>query len=119
MRVEALLVLPIVELNEIAGVGEFFDPWSLFPGVYGIYCEDFDQCAIEILNDLTNQRFERQDLGARMFREMLCTASLCMYGTSPRTCFPTPDFLPLVSRFMGKWKDYAFAQWGDDMFRRV
>lgn len=116
-KVEALLQRPLpTHPYGLDDVEDPFDPWDLFPCLYGTYSGEFDQCAIEILNELRMGQFHRDDLGAYMFREMLCTADLCTYGTSPRTCFPTTEFRPLVSRLMVKWKAYSLVRWeGEDV----
>lgn len=91
-----------------------FDPWELFPSVYGSYESAFDQLAIQVLEDVRDMTHHRTDLAARMFREMLCTAELCDYGTSPRVCFPNQAFKPLIDPLLAKWKEYYRATWGED-----
>ena len=113
-KVEALLKLPIDEL-QLMSTGESFDPWSLFPCLYGTYSSDFDKCAIEVLTELIEKEKNRRDLGAEMFREMLCTAYLCNYGSSPRVCFPTERFKPLIQPLIEKWRAYALVIWGLDV----
>lgn len=91
-----------------------FDPWDLFPSLYGTYSSDFDELALDVLTDVRDRTFHRDDLAGKMFREMLCTAGLCAYGTSPRTCFPTPEFEPLLPRLVEKWAEYARITWDND-----
>ena len=111
-KVAALLDLPI---DEFAMGGEgTFDPWELFPCLYGSYSSDFDECAIAVLTELIDGNKQREDLGAEMFREMLCTAALCDYGSSPRVCFPTEDFRPLLPRLIEKWREFSALQWDAD-----
>jgi hypothetical protein len=110
----ALLALPFPEDGFDRHDGTF-DPWCLFPSLYGSYSGEFDRCAIEVLTELSQSKWVRSDLGAEMFREMLCTASLCDYGTSPRVCFPTKDFRPLVPVLLEKWKAYSLIVWGEDV----
>jgi len=90
---------------------ETFDPWIMFPSLYGTYCDSFDTCAIEVLTELKNGIHERDDLGSDMFREILCNVNLCEYGTSPRNCFPTSYFLPILPIFIEKWKAYSIIKW--------
>lgn len=113
-NLQALLALPLPEDEHDQHNGTF-DPWRLFPCLYGSYSGDFDRCAIEVLTELVERKCVRDDLGAHMFREMLCTAHLCDYGTSPRVCFPTERFRPLVQTLLEKWKAYSLIVWGDDV----
>lgn len=108
-KVAALLKLP-VDVDNMLSVGEYFDPWDLFL-LYGTYSSDFDECAIEVLEELRAGRKVRDDLGAEMFREMLCNLELCDYGTSPRHCWPTGDFKPLLPEFIDKWKAFSATIW--------
>lgn len=109
------LSLPLPTEFEGRGEEGYFDPWELFPCLYGTYDGDFDKCAIEVLGELISGNKTRGDLGAEMFREMLCTAYLCNYGSSPRVCFPTSDFKPLVPALHEMWKRYSFVQWRGDV----
>lgn len=114
-QLEALLALPLANNRyELLGAEGNFDPWSLFPLLYGSYGSDFDECAIEVLTELAEGGKHRDDLGANMFREMLCNLNLCDYGTSPRYCFPTTEFKALLPRLVERWKEYSALQWGDD-----
>jgi hypothetical protein len=108
-KLVAMLALPIND--GYMSTGEYFDPWSLFPCVYGSYGGDFDRCAIDVLTEIKDKEKRRRDLGAEMFREMLCNASLCTYGTSPRVCFATMEFEPLLPDFIEKWKQHCLFQW--------
>lgn len=94
---------------------EVFDPWVLFPSLYGSYSGEFDQCAIEVLIEIYEGRKRRDDLAAEMFREMLCTSGLCDYGTSPRVCFATIQFMPHLADLIGKWKACSLVRWGQDV----
>jgi len=109
-RLAALMALPMPESEYELGAEGSFDPWSLFP-IYGTYDSDFDQCAIEVLEELRTGEKIRNDLGAEMFREMLCNLHLCDYGTSPRVCFPTQEFKALLPSFIDKWKAYSALHW--------
>lgn len=113
-NLQALLALPMPEDEHDQHDGTF-DPWRLFPCVYGSYGGDFDRCAIEVLQEVEKGEKRRDDLGAEMFREMLCTSHLCDYGTSPRVCFPTEHFRPLLPTLIEKWKAYSLIQWGEDV----
>ena len=110
---KALLKLPVAEHKYDLGSDGTFDPWSLFP-LYGSYSSDFDECAIEVLEELRERFSRRDDLGAEMFREMLCVMGLCDYGTSPRVCWPTPEFSALLPAFIEKWKAYSKLHWSDE-----
>lgn len=87
-----------------------FDPWNLFPAVYGSYDEEFDICAIDVLAGLRDGGKRRHDLGSEMFREMLCTAGFCDYGTSPRSCFWQLDDA-LLAELIDKWRSYSRREW--------
>lgn len=110
-RVSALLSLPVPDYQEMVGSEGTFDPWLLFP-IYGNYSSEFDECAIDVLGEVLFGEKVRRDLGAEMFREMLCNINLCDYGTSPRVCFPTPQFRRLLPEFLEKWKAYSDLAWG-------
>ena len=110
-RVEAEMAKRLPEYDGDLG-DDVFDPWSLFPCLYGIYNSEFDELAIDVLAGLRDKRFARDDLAGEMFREMLCTAELCDYGTSPRVCFTTPDFKELLPRLIEMWKSYRNVMWG-------
>jgi hypothetical protein len=114
-KVTAALTLPLPESEEQLGIVGEFDPWDLFPSLYGSYDGDFDKLAIEVLEDIQNGTHKRRDLAARMFREMLCTADLCDYGTSPRGCFPNPGFKSLLPELLEKWRAYSLIAWGEDV----
>lgn len=112
-RLTALLALRMPAFREEAGSEGVFDPWDIFP-VYGSYSSDFDECALDVLRELRDRAKVRDDLGAEMFREMLCKQELCNYGTSPRVCFPSERFRHLLPEFIEKWQAYAELQWGSD-----
>lgn len=95
-----------------AAEGEF-DPWDIFPCLYGTYDSAFDALAIAVLIEVQNGRRVREDLAADMFREMLCTANLCTYGTSPRVCFATPHFKELLPDLIEKWQRFSALSWSD------
>ena len=89
-----------------------FDPWNLVDNcVYGSYSSEFDGCAIDVLQELRDKRFIRSDLGAQMFREMLCVMGYCSYGTSPRVCFWDLDD-SLLEELISKWIEYMELEWG-------
>ncbi|PDT15915.1 hypothetical protein CO670_15595 [Rhizobium sp. J15] len=110
-KVAALLQKPMPSRDDMRDIEEF-DPWDIFP-IYGSYDSAFDEMAIEVLEELKAHSKKRDDLAAEMFREMLCKMNLCDYGTSPRVCFPTSNFEPLLPAFIEKWKAYSKMQWGD------
>lgn len=109
----AVLAKPMAEDREMMSL-DTFDPWELFPSLYGSYSSDFDECAIEVLEALHGGQFDgRRDLAAEMLREMFCTAHLCDYGSSPRACFPSTRFAPFIPELIEKWKAYYQLQWGE------
>ena len=112
-KVSAALALPIPEDQYEIGSDGTFDPWNLFPALYGSYCGSFDRCALDVLRELRDGEKRRDDLGAEMFREMLCTSDLCSYGTSPRVCFPNTKFEELLPELIDKWRAYSMRRWGD------
>jgi hypothetical protein len=112
-QVTELLALPNMPADRVCGAGECFEPWDLFPCLYGSYSSEFDEMAIEVLLDLKEGTRTRTDLASEMFREMLCTSDLCNYGTSPRTCFPTQAFKSVLPALIERWIEYAEIQWGD------
>lgn len=94
--------------------GDFFDPWNLFRSVYGSYSAEFDVCAIEVLEGLgVYNGTGRRDLASDFFREMLCTAEMCEYGSSPRACFPTSQFRGLLPKLIERWKAYYETKWNE------
>lgn len=106
------------------GGDDTFDPWALFPSLYGSYSQAFDQMALDVLRSLAlasadnwDEAIEmqrRETLAHEMFREMLCTAELCDYGSSPRVCFANHDtFAPLLPELIAKWEAYSQVQWGE------
>ena len=96
-----------------------FDPWELFPAVYGGYSQAFDDMALEVLQSIQlaaegrwdDIDYERETLAHELFREMLCTADLCEYGSSPRTCFGTEAFKPVLPDLIEKWRAYSAIVW--------
>ena len=95
------------------GTEAFFDPWEIFPCLYGSYSCAFDNMAIEVLERMRDRVWTEEGLAHEMFREMLCTSGLADYGMSPRGCFPEPAFEQLLPALIDKWKLYRKAAWGD------
>jgi len=114
-KVKEALALPLPELEIDCGCEGFFDPWEIFPCFYGSYSGEFDAMAIKVLTRLRDGVFEREDLACEMFREYLCVMGLCDYGTSPRVCFPTMEFRPLLPDLIDKWRAYSLVRWGEDV----
>ena len=108
---EAMLAKPNMPDDGMCSDGECFDPWDLFPCLYGSYSSAFDDMAIEVLEDIRDRTYLRTDLAAEMFREMLCTAGFCDYGTSPRVCFASPAFEKNLPRLIERWQEYSQIQW--------
>ena len=93
------------------------DPWAAFPAFYGSYSSDFDDMAILVLENIRDGKWgadNGEGLAHEMFREVLCTSGLCNYGTSPRGCFPEPEFAEVLPALIEKWRAYRDAQWQDD-----
>jgi hypothetical protein len=109
--VDALLAKPPIPEDGMYSDGECFDPWDLFPCLYGSYSSAFDDLAIEVLSDIRDRTFNRTDLAAEMFREMLCTMGLCDYGTSPRVCFASATFKPKLPQLIERWREYSAIHW--------
>ncbi len=111
-KLSALLALPSVPVgDEMYSDGECFNPWDMVQAVYGSYSSAFDEMAIETLTDIRDMTHKRDDLASEMFREMLCTLALCDYGTSPRVCFATSGFTPLLPKLIERWTEYADLKW--------
>lgn len=68
-----------------------------------------------MLEELRDSTKVRRDLGAEMFREMLCVIGLCNYGTSPRVCFPEQVLRDRLPELIEKWRAYSLVQWGVDV----
>ena len=112
-RAQALLARPMSSDANMMGCEGEFDPWDLFPCLYGSYSSEFDRLAIEVLCDIRDGTHKRDDLSAEIFREMLCTANLCDYGTSPRVCFATERFGELLPALIERWRAYSVLAWGE------
>jgi hypothetical protein len=109
--VESALALPTIPDDGLYSDGECFDPWDLFPCLYGSYSSAFDDMAIAVLADIRDGTYNRADLAAEMFREILCTTGLCDYGTSPRVCFASGPFKAQLPRLIERWQEYAKIRW--------
>lgn len=112
-RVRDILAKPMPEDGQFGVEGEF-DPWEVFPALYGSYDRAFDECVLDVLRELRDENKSRRDLASEMVREMLCTAELCDYGTSPRACFPTQQFRELLPALIEKWESYVDLRWNKD-----
>lgn len=113
LALELAKPLPAEQWEE--GTDDVFNPWRLFPCVYGSYSSDFDDMAILVLTNIQQRNWgadNGESLAHEMFREMLCVAHLCDYGTSPRGCFPSVDFEPLLAPLIEKWRQYR-ARWDE------
>lgn len=112
-KLDALLAVPQMDPSERRDCDTEFDPWRLFPSLYGSYSSEFDDLAIEVLCSIRDgyKPGQRRDLASEMFREMLCTTGLCSYGTSPRACFPTTGFAQRLPALIEKWTEYRRLQW--------
>lgn len=119
-QLEKLLAKPIAPNRELIGVidektnePEYFDPWDMFP-FYGSYSSEFDDMALDVLENLLEGNRKDETLAHEMFREVLCKKNLCDYGTSPRVCFPTTQFKKLLPELINKWKQYYNLSWKDE-----
>ena len=110
-KLAAELRKPVPSSDWELGGEEFFDPWGMFQ-LYGSYSSDFDDMAIAVLEELQAGEKKRADLGAEMFREMLCYLNLCDYGTSPRVCFLTQEMRALLPEWIQKWRAVSAIRWG-------
>lgn len=114
-KVRKALDLPLAQDVDNLGCVEYFDPWDIFPAFYGSYSGAFDELALDVLKCIRDRRnWTDQSLAHEMFREYLCRVSLCEYGTSPRCCFPTLEFKPLLPQLIEKWFAFARLQWGEE-----
>jgi hypothetical protein len=110
-KLDALLALPPIPADGMYSDGECFNPWDLFPTLYGTYSSAFDDMALEVLADIRDRTHNRTDLAAEMFREMLCTSGFCDYGSSPRVCFASSGFAERLPRFIERWDEYSGIHW--------
>lgn len=111
-KLTAMLALPAIPANnDMYSDGECFVPWDMFPCIYGLYSSAFDDLAVRVLSNIRDGMFEDDELAAEMFREILCTTGLCDYGTSPRVCFASSAFEPLLPRLIERWQEYAKLRW--------
>lgn len=117
-RLKAALMLPVPEnADELYNDGERFDPWQFFDGIYGVYSSDFDEMAIAVLCDIYTRQTvspltSPNCLASQIFREMFCVVGWCDYGSSPRVCFPSDGFAPLLPDLIKKWQEWYKVQWG-------
>lgn len=109
-RLQAILARP--DRQRDFPLEDEFDPWDIFPCLLGCYSKAFDDLAIEVLEAVRDKRIESESLAHQMFREILCTAELCDYGSSPRACFATAEFEQLLPVLIDRWKVYRHLQWG-------
>lgn len=116
-RVLAEMKKPQAEDRDALGGVDKFNPWEIFPALYGSYSSDFDKCAVDVLIELRDREKRREDLGAEMFREILCTQHLCDYGTSPRVCFPSLRFKGVLPDLIVKWIEFGNIMWGASDWR--
>lgn len=111
-KLQKHLAMPVATDPLDNGCEGFFDPWEIFPAFYGSYNGEFDELAIRVLTEIRDRVF-CHDLAGEMFREYLCVNNLCDYGSSPRGCFPTMRFAPLLPELIEKWKAYSAMQWSE------
>lgn len=118
-ELERLLARPMASTGDVIGAisettnePEYFDPWDMFPCLYGSYSSVFDDMALEVFENMLNGNRKDETLAHEMFREILCNKNLCDYGTSPRVCFPTSIFKKLLPEYLSKWKEYYQITWG-------
>lgn len=121
-KVRAELAKPMPDDRHDVGGDDTFDPWAIFPCLYGTYSKAFDDMALAVLRNIQRGAEDRYDdiawnqetLAHEMFREMLCTSHLCNYGTSPRVCFATLGFREVLPDLIGKWDAFSQMYWSDE-----
>ena len=99
---EAELAKRLPEYKDDWDGDEVFDPWALFPAIYGSYSSEFYDAAILVLDNICNQKYVSESLPHEILREMLCVSGVCTYGSSPRVCFPENAKFNQILR---KWTD--------------
>ena len=111
-RVRDVLAKPMGLVGDIVTPADF-NPWDIFPSLYGSYAREFDLMALRVLVEIWdgNPSNIAEDLASQMFREMLCTSDLCDYGSSPRVCFATQAFKTVLPQLIAKWQAYSDIQW--------
>jgi hypothetical protein len=114
-EVAAMLEKPLPNGRDDIGDDSYFDPWELFPSIYGTYSSEFDVLAVAVLEDLRDGTYKRTDLAAEILREMLCVGNLCNYGGSPRTCFPNKAFKSALPQLIENWRAWYEVQWGEKL----
>lgn len=94
---------------------EVFNPWMPLKGfLYGSYSQEFDLVAITVLQNMRDRNYDGEEaIAHEMFREILCVADLCGYGTSPRVCFPVNGFEDILHELIEKWIHFSFLSWGN------
>lgn len=90
-----------------------FDPWVLWPAIYGSYSKEFGDAALHVLRNLVAGRPQDEAIAHEMLREMLCVSGVCDYGTSPRVCFVNPEFRPLIEKWLTMMEREQFVRWND------
>jgi hypothetical protein len=97
-----------------------FEPWNIFPCVFGTYSAAFDNVALEVLCEMRAKSIyglwdgiHYDTIAHDMFREILCAQNFCTYGTSPRYCFPQPGhvFSERLIELIEKWEAYRIVVW--------
>jgi hypothetical protein len=93
-----------------------FDPWELFPAVYGSYSEDHGEAAIEALQRVLKvKEFSGPPtIGVELFMEMLCTQELAGYGMSPRTAWLEsggPQHVSIMKEWLERFIRYENERW--------
>ena len=97
-----------------------FDPWELFPAVYGGYSSDHGEAAIEALERLLKVKefLEPPSIGVELLLEMLCRQELGEYGTSPRYAwFPSdePRDVMIMKAWLERFIRYENERWNKPM----
>jgi hypothetical protein len=60
-KLKTLLAKPVA-VDDNWDEGDVFDPWSMFPSLYGSYNQAFDNMAIKTLEDIRDGTWNRTDL---------------------------------------------------------
>ncbi len=123
-KVRSELAKPLPQDEDELGAEGTFDPWALFPSLYGTYSQAFDDMALLVLRNLQlaaegrwDEQNRAEELAHEMFREMLCNSELCDYGSSPRVCFATEPFKSVLPDLIAKWEAFSHIHWAEPAAR--
>jgi hypothetical protein len=92
---------------------DVFDPWVLFPAIYGSYYSEFGETALHVLRNLIAGKHNDEGLAHEIFREMLCVSGVCDYGINPRGCFLNSEYRAIIEAWVKKMEAHERIYWGD------